>query len=115
MYNMSTDTCIHPLDKDINILSELLYRVEMYADKVLENTDPEDYIVTFHSYGQHDGELLLSHIRKLASNCFSDKNNTNADELLTHGYKVGPIEWNNGVWSIGALYTSRGAIYFNIV
>lgn len=103
----------------IKKLRDLLNLVELLADGLPPYDDPEEYIVSFRSLGEHDGELLLSKIRRLATRCLFTQDTCdwlNITELSNHGYKVGVIEYENcekNTWNIGAIYTKYGAIYYN--
>ena len=103
------------IPEDTQKLCDLLQIVSLLAD-VSETDDEEDYIITFHDLGQHDGELLLNRIRKLASKVLVDTNGIanleNINILRNYQYRVGPIEYDKNKWTTTAIYTQKGAIYF---
>ena len=107
----------YPIHEDTRKLMDLLSIVELTADCLPDNVDTEEYIVSFRTLGEHDGEHLLSRIRKLATKQLFHKNGQlngiHMEQVRQQQYSIGPIEWENNKWSIGAIYTSKGVVYFN--
>jgi len=103
------------IPEDTQKLCDLLAMVNLIADSV-DTYDVEDYVVTFHTFGQHDGELLLSRIRKLATkqlfNNDGTYNLTNIEIIRKNEYDIGPIEYDRNRWTTAAIYTPKGAIYY---
>ena len=112
-----THGCIVP--EDVKTLCELLRLVESSADAFDAEDDPREWMVSFFNSGEHNGELLLSRISKLATECLFSKENEclwfNISEVIYNGYDVDCADSDMlvGKWRVGAIYTKRGVIYYN--